>query len=436
MRPVKILLVALVLLALLALVAARQTSKPMTVQCGVVSGGNTSVVDGVNRAQRAGEWFHDAAKAGEKLTDAKANARHVRAFLWSVWLWWRTFNQSARGVKLDPEIVQLQEANAKARQKLVDSCLVRCPGQPAGPDDAPKSGGDPRANLAGLSGAPLWAAAMRAARFPESEIRMGVTVVRFESSFRPDAILHFRGMRMLGGFQINESAHRDLMSLGDWRDPLVNARMAYRVWFDGGRSWHPWSTASTARRNLLSAASLGHPGNGTNDPAPPSGAAPKQCDDPDPDDEATPGPGRTEDFRQFGNPRSVDEAVDFFAMMARDGTNIRTYACLHYVGLAYGYPGTTPYGGRFWAKDIWYRTPAKWRHPGDRNPPKGALVLWGIRDGHPGHIAISDGSKILTTVDYGYGGRVRRVPFSYFAGYGDYLGWTPPYFPGQTKVGV
>lgn len=82
----------------------------------------------------------------------------------------------------------------------------------------------------------------------------------------------------------------------------------------------------------------------------------------------------------------------------------------------------------------WNSIPSQYQHPGDGNPPAGALVFWG---GGAGHVAISDGNGYVYSTDQPSQGNVGHVPLSAITqGWGKpYLGWADPYFGGQV-VGV
>ncbi|MGD9525249.1 MAG: NlpC/P60 family protein [Dehalococcoidia bacterium] len=69
-----------------------------------------------------------------------------------------------------------------------------------------------------------------------------------------------------------------------------------------------------------------------------------------------------------------------------------------------------------------YWTVARNRHPGDRNPPRGALVFFRSAAGAPGHVAISlGGGQMITTWD----GRTAGIHTMPISGYDParYLGW-------------
>lgn len=87
-----------------------------------------------------------------------------------------------------------------------------------------------------------------------------------------------------------------------------------------------------------------------------------------------------------------------------------------------------PTGGRLpRAIDQWNRAKkAGYAHPGDRNPPPGAQVFWW--SSNPArHIATAvGGGYIIGNV----GDTVQKKKFSFYNGYGPYLGWAEPYYGG------
>lgn len=97
--------------------------------------------------------------------------------------------------------------------------------------------------------------------------------------------------------------------------------------------------------------------------------------------------------------------------------------CLRFVATAFG----PPQSGRNIAEahHVWDNTPAQYRHPGDRDAPRGAILLWSDTIGSgAGHIAISLGNgQMITTTR----GAVSIRPIIHFAD-SAYLGWMPPYF--------
>lgn len=104
--------------------------------------------------------------------------------------------------------------------------------------------------------------------------------------------------------------------------------------------------------------------------------------------------------------------------------------CDNFVANMYGLSAS----GYNTAAEHWNSIPDQYKHPGDGNPPAGALVFWG---GGQGHVAISDGNGYVYSTDQPSQGNVGHVPLSAITqGWGKpYLGWSDPYFSGQA-VGV
>lgn len=93
-----------------------------------------------------------------------------------------------------------------------------------------------------------------AAGFRGQDINIAVAVARAESGWRPKAtLLNTNGSTDHGLFQIN-SIHAAILAGGNWADPGDNAKMAFTVWTQAGRSWSPWVTywRGTYRQYLTS----------------------------------------------------------------------------------------------------------------------------------------------------------------------------------------
>jgi hypothetical protein len=74
------------------------------------------------------------------------------------------------------------------------------------------------------------------------DVRIAVAVARAESAWNPTAtLLNTNGSIDHGLYQIN-SVHAAILAGGNWRDPMDNTKMAYKVWTDAGRRWRPWVT--------------------------------------------------------------------------------------------------------------------------------------------------------------------------------------------------
>lgn len=102
--------------------------------------------------------------------------------------------------------------------------------------------------------------------------------------------------------------------------------------------------------------------------------------------------------------------------------------CDRFVANAYG----LAHSGYESARAHWEAIPARYKHPGDTNPPAGALVFWNC--GQYGHVAISTGSGAVQTTHLN-NGTPTTVSLSdatrQLGGAGIYFGWAEPYFGGR-----
>jgi hypothetical protein len=270
------------------------------------------------------------------------------------------------------------------------------------------------------TGAALAAKAAQAAGFTGADLVTAVAVAGAESGYRPTAR---NSIGASGLWQILESAHRDLWSMGDWRDPAVNARMAFSVWKAAGRSWRPWTTwtgGSYARymptaRTVVSGLGVAV----TTVPA-----VQVACIQPATYTTGTGGPSPAM-FDQLGNPHTVAQAMSWAQGMV--GVGVPVGACDHYVALAYGWANS----GSTTALVHWQSIPASGRHQG--SAPRGALMFWST--GWAGHVAISDGAGGVYSTDVSAKGFTAgvygHVPKATIDHWGPYLGWTAPIFPGH-----
>jgi hypothetical protein len=278
------------------------------------------------------------------------------------------------------------------------------------------------ANVTGKTGAALAASAAQEAGFTGNDLVTAVAVAGAESGYRP-AVRNSIGAS--GLWQILQSAHQDLWSMGDWRDPAVNARMAYSVWKAAGRRWTPWTTytgksyAKYVPMAQTAVAAL---------PARVGGVvvAPVVCVQPATFSTSSGGPSPAQ-FDKLGNHRTVAQAM---AWADREvGAHIPVGQCDHYVALAYGWPNS----GSTTALTHWQAIPAQYRHPGTSPAPRGALLFWAT--GWAGHVAIADGSGGVYSTDVtskGFtAGVYGHVPQKVVNRWGKLLGWAAPDFPGH-----
>jgi hypothetical protein len=100
--------------------------------------------------------------------------------------------------------------------------------------------------------------------------------------------------------------------------------------------------------------------------------------------------------------------------------------CGQFCAAMYGY-GSSGYRT---ALVQWQSVPAGLKFPGDPEAPPGALLFWGVGQGH---VAIADGTGSCFSIDISGRGTVTRVPMDRIASvWGKpYLGWTVPYFQDQ-----
>lgn len=274
------------------------------------------------------------------------------------------------------------------------------------------------ASFGNATGAALAAKAAQVAGFTGTDLVTAVAVAGAESGYNPTAR---NSIGASGLWQILQSAHQGLWSMGDWRDPAVNARMAYSVWH-AAHGWTPWTTwtGGSYRSHLSEAqAAVSALGAAVPPPAacadnaglttPPAGPAPASWD-------------------QIGNPRTVTQAMSWADGMV--GVSVPVGACDHYVALAYGWPNS----GSTTALVHWQTIPTSLHYQGAA--PQGALMFWST--GWAGHVAISDGSDGVYSTDAsssGYtAGIYGHVAKAVIDHWGPFLGWTPPLFPGHVGI--
>ncbi len=99
--------------------------------------------------------------------------------------------------------------------------------------------------------------------------------------------------------------------------------------------------------------------------------------------------------------------------------------CLRLLTLAYGHTA-----GKLYAYQVRTDAPASIRHPGDRNPPRGAVLVWdnnGVGCSSSGvcagHIAIALGNRQMVTTT---GTTVQVMAIDAYVDMGHYYGWMPP----------
>jgi hypothetical protein len=123
-------------------------------------------------------------------------------------------------------------------------------------------------------------------------------------------------------------------------------------------------------------------------------------------------------------PRSVAEMMEWVKKEVDNPHEDYYRKCGHFSGAAFGWKAS----GENLAIDQWNHSSEQ--HPGDTNPPAGALVFW--KTGSPaGHVAVSMGNGMVASSDIRRKGKIDIVPLSEITRKwgADYQGWTPPYFP-------
>lgn len=107
--------------------------------------------------------------------------------------------------------------------------------------------------------------------------------------------------------------------------------------------------------------------------------------------------------------------------------NTPTY-CQRWTRKQFGVPSVGDFDGdgRADAEDGWKSEPLKYRHPGDRRPPRGVPVSYGGGRKDDGHRAVSLGNGMIRSTDAGGLGRVATVPLDWPERHWGlhYLGWS------------
>lgn len=247
----RVVVVVLVLGLFFAFGCWKQQQSPVKITCGQARGGAIMTAEVAGWAEKFGTWVHNVAENPEQYRDPANVKKVVEGVLKDVlWYWLRTGFIAIRGEKLDPEILRLKDDAAKQAQQARDLCTP-CP-TASGPSPLASTPAD---NLSAAvafqpTGSPEEVTRQAAARyFPADQVDTAVAVATAESTNRddpPNAPV-VGGHKMLGRWQINSGAHANLVAGKNWRDPSVNAWMAYQIWHDAGDSWSPWSTYTNGK---------------------------------------------------------------------------------------------------------------------------------------------------------------------------------------------
>jgi hypothetical protein len=123
------------------------------------------------------------------------------------------------------------------------------------------------------------------------------------------------------------------------------------------------------------------------------------------------------------NPRSCQDAMRW-ALAQVDGPPVWYRRCLNFMARSYGYTVSgVDSAALYWATSVG-------AHPGDANPPAGALAFWdtGTEDGH---VALSLGGGLVASNDVAGRGTIAVLPLADLTNRWSarYLGWAPPFFP-------
>jgi hypothetical protein len=444
----------LALVLLLSFGAYKQQSAPVTVVCGTVSGGHLMTAKGVDWAQRAGSWVRNVIDKPEEYRDRDSVKEVLDGMFRKVlWYWIKSGVQSARGEKIDPQIVRLQKEQQQAEQDALAAC---CPATPLAPEEDEAPEWDSR--NASLSTASRFTAEngriaqaaireVRRARMPERAAVVMLAAGFVESGVRS---LTYGDRDSIGWLQQRNAWG----SRADRLDPAKAARMFLYGGAAGqeglrDKNWQQMSVGQAAQAVQVSAfpdryaayeddaralmAAVGGFGSAVESPEAPGYTA-GQCAQPgetvsgSPSAAMTPTPGGWD----FPGQRSVDAAIAWMRDQDQRNTGGWQNRCLAAVGQAYGHPGTTPVDGHFYAVGQWTAMPTRYRSPGMSNPPRGALVFWTTSD-PAGHIAISNGDgRVWTTDPPGRSGQIGLVDVDTIDTWGKRLGYGAPWFVGKT----
>ncbi|MFK0296335.1 peptidase M23 [Streptomyces sp. NPDC090442] len=230
-----------------------------------------------------------------------------------------------------------------------------------------------------------------------------------------------------------------MLSIANWptRPPGDVAQAVQKSNFPGLYAGHETTVRALAKEAGINLARGGTAapndtgGSGSSTTADTSGAVPSTCPHPNPETPGNGGAGGTfSDGKQtwkLSNPRSVPEAIAWAKAHAGAGSNSGWYQrCLAFTAIVYGWN----FSGVNYAIDHFHVVPKDMQHPGDRNPPPGALLYWDT--GHrAGHIAVYLGDGKAASNDILRPGYIDIVDADLFEKKwgAKYLGWTVPVFP-------
>lgn len=141
--------------------------------------------------------------------------------------------------------------------------------------------------------------------------------------------------------------------------------------------------------------------------------------------------GEDDEGRGAGEEVEASTVVSRAAQYARGGTNFGVGKCQTFVRSCYGSPGGAASAAAAWSA-------AKYKHPGDANPPAGASVFWVGGSRGYGHVAVSAGGGSIYSTDVKAPGRVALTTISWLNqhwGSLRYVGWSEDNNGIRCKVG-
>ena len=237
---------AVVLLLVLAFGAWKQQDAPLTVTCGSVTGGTTATVKGVTWARKAGSWLHNVAENPDQYENPHNIKRTLDGMFKKVlWAWLTAGVQSARGEKVDPQILKLEQDRAQA---LADAAAACCPSPTPPPPDQPEADEwDPR--TAAVSSSRYTTENLTIAKVAVKEARRAglperAAVVNLAAGFQESGVrnLSYGHSSSVGYLQLINTHG----SVAQRMDPTFSARWFYRG-LEGVRGWEQMSVTRAAQ---------------------------------------------------------------------------------------------------------------------------------------------------------------------------------------------
>ena len=183
--------------------------------------------------QRQGEWLRNINTAPPSPTVIRDASDRAAS---TVLVYVLSLEAATRKQRPPAYVVAYTKDRAKAQAATVAQNIAFC--TPPCPTGTPPQTGGGLVNVSlTTSGPGVARAAAAAAGFRGADLDVAVAVAGAESGYSPTAANPTSAAR--GMWQIMLTVHQDIMWMGDWRDPYVNARMAYSIWKVAG-DWSPW----------------------------------------------------------------------------------------------------------------------------------------------------------------------------------------------------